>query len=102
MASSSVPNGFSFEVMLGKNNLMAVSAAEIIAAQLAEAGHHDDHLPGRRPVRPVSNLEFQAAMWGPVDLTSDSPDDAEIAAIFLAYDSVLAELVLQLERSQGE
>jgi peptide/nickel transport system substrate-binding protein len=86
MASSSVPNGFSFEVLMGKNNLMAVSAAEIIAAQLAELGitmtiSQVDDLFG-----PVSALQFQAAMWGPVDLTSDSPDDAEIAGIFLGYD----------------
>ncbi len=86
MAGSSVPDGFSFEVLLGKNNLMAVSGAEIIAAQLAELGITMTISQVDDLFAPVSNLEYQAAMWGPVDLTSDSPDDAEIAAIFLGYD----------------
>ena len=86
MAGSSVPGGFSFDVLLGKNNQMAVSGAEIIAAQLAEIGITMNIKQVDDLFAPVSKLDFQAAMWGPVDLTSDSPDDAEIAGIFLGYD----------------
>jgi peptide/nickel transport system substrate-binding protein len=86
MAESSSPNGFSFTVLTGKNNQMAVSGAEIIAAQLAEIGITMTISQVDDLFTPVSKLEYQAAMWGPVDLTSDSPDDAEIASIFLGYD----------------
>jgi peptide/nickel transport system substrate-binding protein len=86
LAQSSVPNGFDFEVLVVKGNILAVTAAEIIAATLAELGINMTITQAEDIFERSTALDYQANMWGPVDLTSDSPDDNEIAVIFLAYD----------------
>jgi peptide/nickel transport system substrate-binding protein len=87
LSQSSVPKGFSFELIIGNSSVQSEQAAEILQQAWAQIGvtMTITKLDGGVFYDRLMKLNYQANMNGPGDISSDSPDDNEYAEIFFDY-----------------
>jgi peptide/nickel transport system substrate-binding protein len=83
MAQSSVPNGFTLPLSIIANESVSQQTAELLQQAWAQIGVKVDIQPQDSAVQAddISALKYAAALRRPTSITSDTPDDSELASI---------------------
>ena len=83
MAQSSMPNGFTLPMTIVAGDSASQQTAELIQQAWAQIGVTVDIQPldGAVQADKISALDYAAALRIPTSITSDTPDDSELASI---------------------
>ena len=83
MSRSSVPNGFTLPLSIIANESASQQTAELLQQAWAQIGVKVDIQPqdGAVQADDISALKYAAALRRPTSITSDTPDDSELASI---------------------
>lgn len=85
MASSSAPNGFTLPILITGGNNVQEQTAEILQSAYAEIGVKVEIKAGDSASvdQQFSSSNYSARLYSPSDISSDTPDSSEQAAIML-------------------
>lgn len=87
LAKSTVPDGFDLPIILSADDTLSKQTAEILQAEWSKIGVRVSIEPADTATvdQKYSSGDFAARLWSPTSVTSDTPDDSELASLILKY-----------------